>query len=548
MSLAPHPDYPIPEETLRVAQAAFPRPSRFMQMRDQLGTIYDDAAFGALYPHRGQPAEAPWRLALVTIMQFADALTDRQAADAVRSRIDWKYALGLELTDAGFHYSVLSKFRTRLVTGRAEQMLLDVMLTRFQACGLLKAGGRARTDSTHIVAAIRALNRLECVGETLRAALHDLATVAPDWLRQQVTADWFERYGTRIEESRLPKGEAQRYAYAEQIGADGLQLLGAIYHDTAPRWLREIPTVDILRQTWVHQYYTDEEGHLRWRQAQDLPPAGMRMDSPYDPDAHFGNKRSITWTGYKVHVTETCDDATLHVITHVETTEAAVTDVTMTEPIQQALNDKQVAPDEHIVDAGYVDATLLVQSPRDFHLALIGPVPTDNSWQAKAEHAYDLSQFHIDWEAQQVTCPRGKTSSSWSARRDRWNNPVISVKFAYKDCRYCEARRQCTKAKTNPRHMTLKPRDEHQALQALRQQQNTSEWKAKYAKRAGVEGTLSQGVRAFGLRHCRYVGLAKTRLQHLATAAAINIDRLAAWLDGRPHSKTRTSRFAALAA
>lgn len=519
-----------------------------MQMRDQLGTLYDDAAFGALYPQRGQPAETPWRLAVVTVMQFADGLTDRQAADAVRSRIDWKYALGLELTDAGFHYSVLSKFRTRLVTGEAEHVLLDALLTRFQACGLLKAGGRARTDSTHVVAAIRALNRLECVGETLRAALNDLAIVAPEWLRHQVTAEWCERYGPRIEASRLPKGETQRYAYAEQIGTDGLQLLGALYHDTAPRWLRELPPVDILRQTRVHQYYTDAQGHLRWRQAQDLPPAGRRQDSPYDPDAHFGNKRSITWTGYKVHMTETCDEVTLHVITHVETTEAAVTDVTMTEPIQQALTDKQVAPEEHIVDAGYVDATLLVQSPREFHVALIGPVPTDSSWQAKDEHAYDISQFHIDWAAQQVTCPRGKTSSSWSARHDRWNNPVLSVKFAYKDCRYCEARKQCTKAKTNPRHMTLKPQDDPQALQTLRQQQNTTEWQAKYAKRAGVEGTLSQGVRAFGLRHCRYVGLAKTRLQHLATAAAINIDRLAAWLDGRPHAKTRISRFAALVA
>ncbi len=196
MSLALHPSCPIPEETLRIARAAFPRPSRLMHMRDQLGTIYDDAAFEALYPHRGQPAEAPWRLALVTVMPCADALTDRQAADAVRSRIDWKYALGLELTDAGFHDSVLSKFRARLVAGGAEQLLLDVMLTRFHACGLLKAGGRARTDSTHVVAAIRALNRLACVGETL----------------------------------------PQRDADAEQIGADGIQWLGALYHDTAPCW------------------------------------------------------------------------------------------------------------------------------------------------------------------------------------------------------------------------------------------------------------------------------------------------------------------------
>jgi transposase len=201
MSLASSSVYPSPEATRRVAQAAFPRPSWFMQMRDRLRTIDEDAAFGALSPHRWPPAEAPWRLALVTVMQCADALTDRQAADAVRSRIAWEYALGLELTEAGCHDSVLSKFRTRLVTGGVAQMRLDVMLTRVQACGVLKAGGQARTDSTPVVAAIRALNRLECVGETLRAALNDLALVAPDWLCQQVTADGFERYGTRIEAS-----------------------------------------------------------------------------------------------------------------------------------------------------------------------------------------------------------------------------------------------------------------------------------------------------------------------------------------------------------
>jgi len=547
MSLPLQPLVAIPEETTRVARAAFPHSTRFMQMRDSLGTIYDPTAFAALYPQRGKPAEAPWRLALITVMQCAADLSDRAAAAAVRSRIDWKYALSLDLTDPGFHYSVLAKFRKRLVAGQAEQVLLDAILERLQEHGFLKAGGRARTDSTHVLAAVRACNRLECVGETLRAALNDLAVVAPDWLRQQITADWFERYGKRCEESRLPKGEATRSAYAEQIGADGLQLLSAIYHDTTPPWIREIPAVEILRQTWVYQYYTDEQGRLRWRTAQNLPPAGMRMDSPYDPDAHFGNKRSVTWTGYKVHLTETCEADTLHVITHVETTEAAVTDVTMTEPIHHALADKQLAPETHIVDAGYVDATLLVESPRDFHIALIGPVRPNISWQAKDEKAYDLSQFHIDWEAQQVTCPRGKTSSAWSTRQDRWQNPVISVKFANKDCRDCESRPLCTKAKTAPRHMTLRPESEHQALQAVRQQHSTEEWKAQYDKRAGIEGTLSQGVRTFGLRQCRYRGLPKTRLQHLATAAAINIDRLAAWLDGRPHAHTRTSRFAALA-
>jgi transposase len=193
MSLPTQPLDIIPEDTIRIARAAFPHSTRFMQMRDALGTIYDHPACEALYPQRGKPAEAPWRLALITVMQFAAALSDRAAADAVRSRIDWKYALSLALTDPGFHYSVLAQFRKRLVAGQAEQVLLDAMLDRFQACGLLTAGGRARTDSPHVLAAVRACNRLECVGETLRAALNDLAVVAPDWLRPQITADWFER-------------------------------------------------------------------------------------------------------------------------------------------------------------------------------------------------------------------------------------------------------------------------------------------------------------------------------------------------------------------
>jgi transposase len=224
----------------------------------------------------------------------------------------------------------------------------------------------------------------------------------------------------------------------------------------------------------------------------------MRVDSPDDPDAHFGHKRRLTWTGDNVHVTETRDDATLPVMTHSETTAAAVTDVRLPEPSQQALSDQPVAPDAHLVDAGDVDAALLVQRPRDFHRALMGPVPAASAWQAQDEPASELSPFHLAGEAQQVTCPRGNTSASWSARHDRWNNPVISIKGADQDCRSCAARRQCTKAQTNPRHLPLRAQGEHHALQALRQQQNTAAWQAKDAKRAGMEGTRSQGVRAFG--------------------------------------------------
>src|SRR5918999_4832579 len=167
MSLNPCPIDPVPPETARVARAAFPKGNRYMTMRDELGVIYPNDLFADLYPQVGHYGEPPWRLALITLMQFSENLTDRQAADAVRGRIDWKYALGLELTDAGFDFSALSEFRSRLLAGVAEERLLTQLLAHFVERGLLKARGKQRTDSTHIVAAVRELNRLEIVGETL---------------------------------------------------------------------------------------------------------------------------------------------------------------------------------------------------------------------------------------------------------------------------------------------------------------------------------------------------------------------------------------------
>ena len=166
----------------------------------------------------------------------------------MRSRIDWKYALSLELTDPGFDFSVLSEFRARLIAGSLEHQLLEAMLMHFMAHGWLAAHGQQRTDSTHVLAAIRTLNRFESVGETLRAALNSLAVVAPDWLLTQVSPDWFDRYGTPLEEYRLPKGQEAREVYAAQIGADGFQLLDAIDADDARRWLQEVPAVQTLRQ------------------------------------------------------------------------------------------------------------------------------------------------------------------------------------------------------------------------------------------------------------------------------------------------------------
>ncbi len=210
MCLHPRPVDPVPEETARVARAAFPKGNTLMKMRDELGTIFEDEDFARLFPRRGQPAMAPWRLALVTVMQFAEGLSDRQAADAVRARIDWKYGLSLELDDPGFDASVLCEFRVRLLEGGAERLLFDHLLERFRQMGLVKGRGKQRTDSTRILAAVRGLNRLELVGETMRRALDALSTVAPEWLCKNVRPEWERRYVRRLDDEKLPKSRDRR--------------------------------------------------------------------------------------------------------------------------------------------------------------------------------------------------------------------------------------------------------------------------------------------------------------------------------------------------
>lgn len=223
MSLRIEPLREIPQETQRVAKAVLPSGNTYIQMRDTLGAVFEDREFTKLFATRGQPAISPAQLALVTVMQFAEGLSDRQTAEAVRVRIDWKYALGLELTDPGFDASVLTEFRARLVESTSAQQIFDRILERCRELGLVKLRGKQRTDSTHVLGAVRALNRVECVGEAMRQALNELAQAVPDWLRSHIQSEWLERYGPRVEDYRLPKSKLKREAYAVVIGQDGMQ-------------------------------------------------------------------------------------------------------------------------------------------------------------------------------------------------------------------------------------------------------------------------------------------------------------------------------------
>lgn len=439
MSLHPTPISEIPPETVRIARAAFPKGTLVTRLRDEFSALYEDEDFRTFYPSRGQPGLPPWCLALVTIFQFLEHLSDRQAADAVRARIDWKYALGLELTDPGFHFSVLSEFRARLVAGQAEHLLRDTMLERFKARGLVKARGKQRSDSTYVLAAVHDLSLLELMAETLRATLDDLAAAMPAWLRAIAKPVWFERYGRRVEEYRLPKSQNKRAALALEIGADGFLLLDALDAPTAPAAIRELLMVQTLRNVWrVH--YARDNGRLRWRSAAELPPVAERIQSPYDPEAHFSMKRQFSWTGYKVHITETCDDDAAHLITHVKTCPAMQPDMASTAETHERLAAKGLLPAEHFVDSAYVDAELLAGSQRDHGLSLEGPVRDISS---RAGHGYSLPNFAIDWERERVTCPQGKTSVSWRTVRAADGHPRIHAQFSRADWGICSVRAAC---------------------------------------------------------------------------------------------------------
>ncbi|MFF7995898.1 IS1182 family transposase [Kitasatospora xanthocidica] len=547
MSLESRDDRGVPELTARVVRASFPKGTMAVRVREALGPLFEDESFAEAFPRRGRPAISPGALALVSVLQYAEGLTDRQAADQVRARMDWKFLLGLELDDPGFDFSVLGDFRARLIEHGLEERVLDLVLARCSELGLLRSGGRQRTDSTHVLASVRVLNRMEFVGETLRAALEALAAAAPQWLSPLVTTDWVKRYGSRIDSYRFPKGDNVRQEWAEQVGRDGFVLLEAAHAAGAPLWLREIPAVQVLRRAWIEQYHRDDKG-VRWREGEDLPPGRLRLASPYDPGARYSVKRGSGWCGYKTHLSETCEPGAPHLITHVATTDAAVADTEMIEAIHQGLTARELLPDEHDVDAGYVTAAHIVTARAEHGIELLGPVGLDTCHANHQGEHFAQSAFTIDWQGKKVTCPQGKTSASWSEQRKSSGTPLTRVHFTARDCASCPMREKCTRAANGQwgRSLTLLPQDQQEVLEARRREQLTDAWKRRYNTRAGVEGTISQAVRRTGIRRTRYTGLPKTHLGNVLAATAINIIRLDAWLNDTPLGETRTSHLARL--
>jgi transposase len=548
-----------------------------VEIGDRLGQWLADEVFAAAFGVRGRPGWSPSQLALVTVLQRAEKLTDRLAAEAVRARLDWKYLLGLSLEDPGFDHSVLSEFRGKVAEAGLEQVALEALLVKLAAGGLVKAGGKQRTDSTHVVAAVAALNRLELAGESVRAAVEALAAARPDWLEQRIClSDWASRYGTPMTSWRPPASQAKQDELAIAYARDGYALAEAVYGESSPAWLRELPAVGVLRTVLLQNYtrviHADGREVIKRREKEPdgdgLPPGHARIASPYDTDARWGVKRDTFWLGYKLHVTETCDDqprcgcpsgggtgrrghdmdcaapAFPNLITHVATTDATVTDNQMTRGIHDELAGKTLAPGQHYADSGYLSAALLVSEAARHGIALTGPLLADRSAQARTG-GYTQQAFTIDFDRQQATCPQGTLSSKWQPTRTRDGKHAIIVAFAAATCRHCPARHKCTTATRTGRQLYVRPRDIHQATTAARTTETTASFHAGYTRRAGIEGTIHQAT-SHGARRARYRGLPKTRLDHAYLACALNLIRLHAYWTGTPLDRQRTSHLARL--
>ncbi len=313
-----------------------------------------------------------------------------------------------------------------------------------------------------------------------------------------------------------PEEEKEREIYTQIVGQDGAALLDALWSEETREWMRSLPAVETLKRMWVQQFMVIE-GVVRMRQSEDWPPSSLRIASPYDTQARFAYKGSAKWVGYKAHLTETCDEETPNIITNVQTEDATVNDNYSLPKIQERLSQAELLPDKHLVDAGYIEASNLVESRREYDIDLIGPAQSNGRWRQVQGNGFDISHFEIDWEGKKATCPEGKVSSSWKPGMDSRGNEVINVVFAKADCSQCQSLSQCTKAKSKRRTINIKPQELHESLRQTRQREKTEEFKGEYKKRSGIEGTISQGVRAFGMRRSRYIGKAKTHLQHLAS-------------------------------
>lgn len=506
----------VPADTARVGETLFPETNVYRLLGDHFNELFpEESLFAPMYVETGRGALPPLLMALVTVFQMLEKVPDRLAAQQVVSRMDWKYALHLPLTYRGFHFTDLSAFRQRLFDHAQERLLFEQLLLKLKELGLLKAQGKMRTDSTHVLGVVERLSQLELLRETLRLAVLATTTAAPAWVEAALPPAFRDAYRDPQSAFRLSVEEV--LAQAVQAGQDGFWFLAQVAQ-SAPAGVTKLAEVELLRTVWAQQF----------PQGPGTPPRSKRVmgaeviESPHEPEVRYAIKRGKDWTGYKLQVTETCDEDRPHLIVDLEPTGALDNDAPELPAVQARLQAQDLVPSEQQVDQGYMSGANLVDSAA-LGITLMGTPLEDTQGPA----GFRQADFAIDEVAQQATCPAGETSTLWSVRTaEAGRPPGIQVRFEAASCAACPHFGRCT---TSPRGRTLNLHPYREVLQARRAEARTVEFREKLHLRAGIEGTISELVRAHGLRRARYRGQAKLRLQGYFTAVAANLKRVVAW-------------------
>jgi transposase len=511
----------MPRETERIGQLLLGKESPYRLIGDKLFETLSEQEFADLYPSEGQPGLSPVILAFVTVFQFIEKLPDRQAAESLRMRLDWKYALHLPLEYEGFHYSVLSEFRDRLLAGKAEGRVFERLVAQIRAMGLIKERGKQRSDSIAMLTKVRWLSRLEVVVETLRLAVTSLVKVDREWSEEVLPPSWEDKYGERFVMQRYTEKEWKEYE--ANIGNDGQWLLKRLVEGGAPADLQELAEVKLMQTVWAQQF-REAAGQMVFKELKTYD-GRTQIVTPHDPEAHYSRKRHSEWIGSKVQVTDTDDEGYPHIITDIVSTDSNLTDYEALPEIQERVEQRHCKPGEHYVDAGYMSGFNLTHSLNS-DINLIGPLASAVTAQDLITDGITQAQFQIDTENKTVTCPQGHQA----------NAPVqvkqgLRFQFPTQVCAKCPVRSLCCAGKEG---RTIRISDHRDLMQLARARQKTQTFKQDYAKhRSGVEGSLSALTRGNGMRMSRYLGQKKRNLQAIFTGCAANLQRTAQWLAGK---------------
>jgi len=506
----------VPADTAQLGRVILRERNLYRQIGDRFDELFpDERAFASMYDAEGRGAIPPLLSSLVTVFQMMEKVPDRLATEYVVTRIDWKYALHLPLTYGGFHFTDLSAYRQRLLEHGAERVLFDQLLVRLKGQGLFKVHGKMRTDSTHLLAVVERLSQYELVAESLRMAVLAVEDTAPQWSEEALPETFLEAYSERQSEYGLSERKVQERLV--RAGRDGFWFLAQVDR-SAPAVIRQLPEVATLRTVLEQQFPQGSGG----------PPAAKRpsgrkvIESPHEKEARYSSKRGKGWLGYKVQVTETYDPQLPHLIVDLEATGALDNDSPQLPHIQARLAQRDLLPAEQQVDQGYMSGRNLVESAQ-LGITLLGVPLADTQGPA----GFRQSDFQVDEGAQQATCPAGHTSRLWAKRHlPEVKEPAIQIRFAAQTCQRCPFFGRCTSSPQG-RSLTLHPY--RAALAARRAQAQNPAFRERLHPRAGIEGTISELVRAYRLRWARYRGMAKVQLQAYFTALAANLKRLVRW-------------------